>query len=207
MTIFKISPLYNRGEILLERCGCMEDKNIIQLFEEKPEQAIEETLNKYGRYIYVIALWVTGKHEDAEECLNDSLLILWKKIPCCKPECFLAYVKKIAYRVALGKSDYNKAAKRNQYLEESFDEYEQFIQSYNNLDTYLETKSIRNAVKCFYNSLSEEKRAVFNEKYIEGKSILQISGRYNMSESKVKMMLLRMRKELEKYLNNENIYL
>lgn len=185
----------------------MEDRNIIKLFEEEPELAIAETLNKYGKYIYVIGLCVTGKHEDAEECLNDSLLILWKKVPCCKPEYFLAYIKKIAYRVALGKNDYNKAAKRNQYLEESFDEFEQYIQSYNNLDTYLENKSIRKALKCFYNSLSLEKQHVFHERYLEGKSILYISYKYNMSESKVKMMLLRMRRELEKYLNNENIYL
>lgn len=186
---------------------CMEDKNIIKLFEDDPELAIAETLNKYGKYIYVIGLYVTGKHEDAEECLNDSLLILWKKIPCCKPEYLMAYIKKVAYRVALGKNDYNKAAKRNLYMEESFEEYELFLQSYNNLDTYLENKSINNAIKSFYKSLSFEKQIVFNERYMEGKSILQISRKYNMSESKVKMMLLRMRKELEKYLNDENIYL
>lgn len=185
----------------------MEDKNIVELFGEQPELAIAEILNKYGNYIYVIGLYVTGRHEDAEECLNDSLFILWKKIPSSKPEFLMAYIKKIAYHVALGKFDYNKAAKRNHILEEPFEESEQLVQSNNNLDNYLENKSIKKALTQFYNSLSAEKQNIFTERYLEGKKILQISVKYNMSESKIKMMLLRMRKELEKYLNDENIYL
>ena len=185
----------------------MEDKNIVELFCTKPELAIVETLNKYGRYIYVIGLSVTGNHEDAEECLNDSLLILWRKIPCCKPEHLMAYIKKVAYHVALGRCDYNKAAKRNQLLEESFEEYEQFIPSYDSLDTYIETKCINKAIENFYNSLSAEKQKIFYERYFVGKSIRDISNKYNMTESKVKMMLLRMRREMEKFLHKENIYL
>ena len=187
--------------------GYMEDKNIVELFCDEPELAIAETLNKYGKYIYVIGLCVTGKHEDAEECLNDSLVILWKKIPCCKPKHLMGYIKKIAYHVALGKNDYNKAAKRNQSLEKSFEEHEQFIQSYNNLDLYIEKKGIKCAMERFYSSLTDEKKCVFREKYLEERSVLYISDKYDMTESKVKMMLLRMRRELEKYLNDENIYL
>lgn len=185
----------------------MEDKNIVELFCAESELAIVEILKKYGKYIYVIALDITKKHEDAEECMNDSLMILWRRIPYCRPKHLKAYIKKVVYSVAMGKMDYNKAAKRNIFMEEPYEDYEEQLVSFYDLDIHIEKKSIRYALHNFYNSLTPEKQHIFIEKYIEEKSILQISQDNKITESKVKMMLLRMRRELKNYLKDENIYL
>ena len=185
----------------------MEDKEIINLFCNQSETAVAEIMNKYGRYIYLIGLYITGKHEDAEECLNDSLLILWRKIPSCRPVHLFAYIHKIAYRVALGKKDYYMAGKRSLYAQESFEENEFYIETAYNIDTHIEKKGIITALRNFYTGLSEEKRRVFTEKYMTLSTVDEIAAKYGMSVSKVKMMLFRMRKELKGYLEEENIYL
>ena len=50
----------------------MDDKQIIELYFERNEQAIKETDTKYGAFCHRIAMNILGIHEDAEECVNDT---------------------------------------------------------------------------------------------------------------------------------------
>lgn len=184
----------------------MEDYEIVNLFCVKSELAIKEVVKKYGRYIYYICLYVTGKHEDAEECFNDSLYILWSRIPLSRPKSLPAYIRTVAYHVALGRKDYYNAAKRNRQLEEDYDE-NSMTAAGNNIEEYIERICIMAAFQKFILGLSLEKQYVFTEKYNNSKSIEEISNKYGMSQSKVKMMLFRMRQELKKRLEEENIYI
>ena len=50
----------------------MDDKQIVELFWERSEDAIAETDRKYGRYILFIAKNVLSDDEDAREVQNDT---------------------------------------------------------------------------------------------------------------------------------------
>ena len=50
----------------------MEDTEIIDLFWERDETAIQELSNKYFGYCYKIAWNLLENYEDVEECLNDT---------------------------------------------------------------------------------------------------------------------------------------
>lgn len=50
-----------------ERTGFMEDKEIVDLYWARQEQAIEETERKYGRYLRSIAYHILNNTEDTEE--------------------------------------------------------------------------------------------------------------------------------------------
>ncbi len=184
----------------------MEDYEIVKLFSIKSDLAIKEVEKKYGRYIYYICLCVTGRHEDAEECFNDSLYILWSRIPLSQPQSLPAYIRTVAYHVALGRMDYYNAAKRDRQLEEDFDE-NRIGTGGNNIEELIEKLCIVTAFQKFMHGLSLEKQCVFTEKYNNSKSIEEISNKYGMSQSKVKMMLFRMRQEFKKRLEEENIYI
>ena len=58
----------------------VDDKQIIELYFERNEQAVRETEKKYGRFCHCIAMNVLGIHEDAEECVNDTYYSVWKLI-------------------------------------------------------------------------------------------------------------------------------
>ena len=64
----------------------MDDKQIIELYFERNEQAIKETDAKYGAFCHRIAMNILDIHEDAEECVNDTYYSVWKQIPPTVPE-------------------------------------------------------------------------------------------------------------------------
>ena len=68
-----------------------------------------------------------------------------------------------------------------------------------------EAKEIGKAMNAFLEGLSQESRVIFLRRYWFCDTIAQIAARYNLSESKVKMRLLRTRNQLADYLNKEGI--
>ena len=50
----------------------IEDEEIIDLYWNRDERAIEETDIKYHKYLFTIAYNVLYSDEDSEECLNDT---------------------------------------------------------------------------------------------------------------------------------------
>ena len=73
----------------------MEDKQIIDLYWERAEDAIRETSAKYGRLCQYIAQNILSSPEDSEECVNDTWLGLWNAIPPQRPNHFSAFIGKI----------------------------------------------------------------------------------------------------------------
>lgn len=59
----------------------MEDKEIIKLYFDRSEAALEKTAEKYGAFCHAVAKNILGSDADAEECVNDAYLVLWNKIP------------------------------------------------------------------------------------------------------------------------------
>ncbi len=184
----------------------MKDKEIIDMFCLGDEAAIENVQNIYGRMMYCVSLSVTGHHEDAEECCNESLFILWNTIPRTRPKYLWPYIKTIVYRVSMDKKDYNMAGKRGEFYREYYDE-ENLAVEYNEVDFCVEKLAIQNAINNFIKLLSEEKLSIFQERYGLGFLVEEIARKEDVSVSKVKMALLRMKRELKKCLREENIFL
>ena len=91
----------------------MEDKQIIELYFNRSEQAIEETSSKYGKLTRSISYHIVRNEEDTEECVSDTYLALWNTIPPENPDPFVAYILRIARNIAIKKLRYNTADKRN----------------------------------------------------------------------------------------------
>ena len=75
----------------------MEDKQIIELYNERSEAAISETAEKYGKYCYTIAYHILDNEQDSEECVNDTYLKTWETIPPQYPNKLSAFLGKIIY--------------------------------------------------------------------------------------------------------------
>ena len=95
----------------------MDDQQIIRLFNERSEEAIAATKEKYGNILGKIARNVLGNSDDAEECVNDAYLALWNSIPPQSPDPLGAYACKVAKNISLKKFRHNSAEKRNTYYE------------------------------------------------------------------------------------------
>ena len=90
----------------------MDDKQIIELFMARSENAIDEAAKKYGSYLRTVALRILGSEYDAEECLNDAYHAAWNTIPPSNPRHLAAFLGKITRNIALARFEKNTAEKR-----------------------------------------------------------------------------------------------
>ena len=79
----------------------MDDQQIIAMYRERDEHAIEETAAKYGRLCLTVATNLLASPEDANECVNDTWLAVWNTIPPEEPESLTAYICRITRNLAM----------------------------------------------------------------------------------------------------------
>ena len=183
----------------------MTDSQIIALFWERNEDAIQETDAVYGRKLYAISDKILRSHQDAEESVSDTYMRAWETIPPQKPNYFFAYLAKICRNFSLRKLQWNSAAKRNAEVVSLTQEMEQCIPDRSH-ERKLEGEEIGQVLNRFLDSISLESRLIFMRRYWYTDSIAEIAARYNISQSKVKTQLHRTRTKLQLFLESEGIY-
>ena len=91
---------------------CMSDEEIVDLYWDRNERAIHETDKKYGSYLYVIAYNIIRDRLDCEECVNDTYLGTWNRIPPTRPHVFQVFLTKIMRNIAIDRYRKKNALKR-----------------------------------------------------------------------------------------------
>ena len=185
----------------------MEDDKIVALYFVRSERAIEETGLKYGKSLLSLAKNIVLNHESAEECVNDTYLKAWSIIPPQKPVYLFAFLAKIIRYLAFGRLDYANAEKRKAIIVDLGEELEECIAAPSDTESQYESNYIAETISTFLKNLPPEKRNVFVRRYWFADSIFDLANQFSISESKVKSMLFRTRKELREYLQREGIQL
>lgn len=183
----------------------MEDNQIIELYWQRSESAITETSHKYGKLCRHIAMNIVGNFLDAEECENDTYIAVWNAIPPTRPNIFSAFLSRIARNIALNRYEYNKAQKRNNEFDLILSELEECIADQNTVEKAYEDGAVSRMIDEFLADLSKEKRIIFVRRYWYSDAVKDIAKRMQISESKVKTVLFRTRKELKEYLAHRGI--
>ena len=103
---FLFAILYVKGDF------AMLDKDIVDLYWQRSETAIEKTAEKYGGYCYSIAYNILSESEDAEECVTDTWIGAWNSMPPHKPSYLSGFLAKITRRISISKWRKKRAEKR-----------------------------------------------------------------------------------------------
>jgi len=186
----------------------MDDKQIVDLFWERSEDAINQAAKQYGRYCYSIAYGILGNKEDAEECVNDTYLKAWECIPPQRPNALSVFLGKITRNLAINRWEYHNAKKRgNGRISSVLEELHECIPSTDNVEQIVDEMHFQKVCNQFLETLSKEKRIIFMRRYWYLSSIRDIALDVHMSESRVKMILFRLRKDFRKSLEKEGICL
>ena len=184
----------------------MDDKQIVALYFQRREQAIEETAAKYGNYCYAIARNILDNQEDAEEAVNDAYMGLWNAIPPHKPAVLSTFLGKITRRAALKRWTQNRTQKRGGgETALALEELSEYISVGGGPETVIETAELTQLLNRFLQTLPKEERTVFVCRYWYLDPIRDIAQRFDCSQSRVKSMLARTRKKLHTYLKKEGI--
>ena len=59
----------------------LDDKQIVELFLSRDENAIRESAAKYGTRLHALAYGIVTDRQTAEECEHDTYLEAWNRIP------------------------------------------------------------------------------------------------------------------------------
>ena len=175
----------------------LEDANIIELYWKRDEGAISETDKKYGKYLYVIIYNVLRDSMDCEECLDDTYLCAWNKIPPERPNALQLFLSKIARDAAVDKYRKNTAAKRvPSELISSLDELDECIAGEISVEDEMIVREASKLLNAYVRSLSRREEFVFVCRYYYADSISSIAEMLNISENTVFRDLARIRKGL-----------
>ena len=153
-------------------------EQILDMYFDRNQQAVSATSQMYGAKLTRFADTMIA-HEDALECVNDTYIAAWNKIPPERPMRFLSWLYRVCRNIVCDRIDWNNASKRNSNM---------------NLSDFL-------------NGLETEKRVLFVRRYWYGMAIDELADMSGRSKSSVKTTLFRIRAELKKYLDEEGVYL
>lgn len=184
----------------------MKDEQIIELYFERNEAAIEESRKKYGAYCMKIAENILGNQLDSEECTNDTWLGAWNSIPPNRPSNLATYLGKITRNLSINRYKMKHAEKRsiNEFTV-SLDELSECVPGELSPENSDALGRVSASISEFLHTQKPLDRRVFVCRYFYCDSISEIAERFDISESKTKSLLFRMRSKLKAHLEKDGI--
>lgn len=182
----------------------MDDRQIIELYSQRDENAIKETSDKYGNYCFSIANNILDCRWDSEECVNDTWIQTWNSIPPQKPSCLKAFLAKITRNLSLNRYKEKTRDKRGSgEAVFALDEMDEFLAGTSDIVSAYEQKEFLTMLNRFLYSLPERERNIFILRYFYMDSTKCIAQACSLKESNVLMILSRTRKKLKETLERE----
>ena len=178
----------------------MNDKQIISLFQNRDESAIQELNAKYGQLCGFLSMNILHNARDVEECLSDTFLGVWNTIPPNEPESLLGYVCRIARNVAIKRFRYNTAEKRNSSYDASLEELEGILVSEKDVESEIDSALLTETIESFLDAQPAIDRVIFMERYYFSAPYSAIAAKCGLTEKNVSVKLARIRKKLRNFL-------
>ena len=182
----------------------MDDEQIVALYWQRSDRAIPETAAKYGAYCRTIAQNILSSAEDAEECVNDTWLRAWNSMPDQRPTGLRLYLGRLTRWLSLERLRKERRDKRGGgEASIALEELSECLAAPGDLQQQVELRELTGAVNRFLGTLSPAERTVFLARDWYACPIHTIAVKHGFGESKVKTMLHRTRKKLQKHLREE----
>ncbi|MBQ7295900.1 MAG: sigma-70 family RNA polymerase sigma factor [Clostridia bacterium] len=182
----------------------MHDSEIITMLWNRQQRALSEITLKYGRLLFSLCENILHCKEDSRECVNDTYLAVWNRIPPEKPDPLTAFLCRIARNISIKKLRDRNALKRQA---ETLPIHElEYCIAGTSVEDKVDAKVLGKKIDEFLSSMDEESRVIFVRRYFFGDDIETIMSLVGMSESNVYKRLSRTRKKLKAYLEKEGVF-
>ncbi len=182
----------------------MEDHQIVELYWQRDQQAIEQTQHKYGSYLTKIAYHILYDLEDCGESVNDTYMAAWNAIPPHRPQSLCAFLSKLTRRIAIDLLRKKQSSKRGggEYAL-SLEELSQCLPGGSDPEEAVNGRELACSIEAFLRQLPEKTRNVFIGRYFYMDSVKEVARYCGLTESNAKVLLHRTRLALGEYLKKE----
>ncbi len=184
----------------------LSDEKIIDMYWERNEAAIKATDDKYGKYLYTISYNILNDRLNSEECINDTYLNTWNKIPPHRPNVFQRFLSKITRDISVDK--YRKAHAQKRVPSEltvSLSELDECIDGIVVNDENEAIGQISKVLNTYLYGLSKRERFIFVCRYYYSDNVKYIAQMLDLSDKTVYRELARIRNGLREALLEEGI--
>lgn len=185
----------------------MEDQQIIALFWERSELALAAMEETYGSRAAQFAGSILDSRQDAEECVNDALHALWERIPPEQPTHLWAFFSRVLRNICCDRADHIHAAKRDPWYTVCLSELEDCLPGGQDIQSTLESRALQEGINGFLADRSPTDRIIFVRRYYYFDTCGEIAQRLRISRGAVNTRLSRMRKNLKRHLEKEELLL
>lgn len=179
----------------------MEDTDIVALYWARDEQALAETVQKFGAYCRRIAMNILADIHDAEECENDTWLAAWNSMPQNRPAKLAPYLGRITRNLALDRRAAATAQKRGGgQAQLVLDELAECVAAGGSVEESFDAGETGRLIGEFLRTQPQQARQMFLRRYWYCDSTGDIAARFGMQENAVRVSLHRTRRRLAAYL-------
>lgn len=166
---------------------------------EKEKLNIEKIINDYSGLLYKVIKNNSYNllEEDIEEIITDTFFVIWKNYKK------MSLDDKISnYLVGVSKNIlFNKLRKnKKQFNNVNIEDYQNIINAKDDVENLFEDQDRMKFIENIINKMDKESKEIFIYFYYEQRKIKEISKILDISESKVKTRLHRIRKKIRKEL-------
>ena len=180
------------------------DEEIIELYWNRNEEAITATDDKYGKYLFVIAYNIIHDNMDCEECLNDTYLSTWNRIPPTRPKFFQTFLSKIMRNIAIDRYRRKSADKRiASEITASLEELDECLPDVPGVEDEIMRREVIGILNAYLRELSQREVLIFICRYYYSDSVESIAEMLHVSRNTVFRELSKIRAGLRERLASE----
>lgn len=183
----------------------MEDKQIIELYWNRKEDAIKESDLKYGKLLHHISFRILSNHQDSEECVNDTYCKMWEVVPPQRPKSLCAYMGRIVRNLSINRWYEKRAQKRGCNADILLSELSDCIPSMNTVEAEVDENELTNLINRWLSNLSQEDRVLFLRRYWYGDSVKELAKECGTKENSMAGRIYQLRQKLKAELIKEGI--
>ena len=183
----------------------MQDSAIIELYNQRNEQAIALTSKQYGAYCMTIAYNILLDRLDSEECVNDTYLRAWNTIPPNQPVSLRAYLGAITRNLACDRYRERMSERRGAgELPLALEELGEVVPAPSDVEREYELRALGECINRFLHTcVSKRDCDIFLCRYYFVYPVEQIARQLGLGDNYVRNILSRTRRKLRHYLEKE----
>ncbi len=182
------------------------EESLLQQFWEREEAAIHTARQRYGALLTGLCRNILNDARDAEECVNDTLLVLWNTIPPQRPQSLTAYACAVARKLALHRRRDATAQKRDLRALQPLEELAGSLAGCD-LQEQLDARQLADLLNHWLERQTRADRLLFVRRYWFGDSVSCCAELAGLSEAAAYQRLSRLRKKLKTILEQEGFHL
>lgn len=183
----------------------MRDEKILELFFQRSQEAVKAVSDQYGGKLRRLAENILGSWQDAEECVNDTLLAAWEGIPPARPEPLLPWLYSVTRHKAMNKLRHSSAQRRSSAMTVALEELGDVVAGGESPAQELETAELTRLLNKFLGKLGKTDRQLLVGRYWYGEEYDTMAMRLGLTQNNCMVRVARTRKKLREYLHKEGV--